>query len=439
MGRALATIAVVGILAAGLAAVNVAREPGAVKLDWTLVPRPSRRVLAEPPSRATIVRTVAASGKVESVEEAEIASQIIGRVVAVNFQEGDPVKKGDVLVQIDPTDAQARLDSTLARITRLDAAIQQADSDLAKARRDADLASKLAGRGFTTPTELADSFTALAKAEAALVMSRNELTETEAMRRAGEEDVRRTTIRSPMDGVVSDLNVDVGEIVIAGTTNLPGSVLMKVCDLGRMRVRADVDEADVPLVRAGQPVRVFLQSDQLRPIAGKVDRVSPQGKAKKDDVVGFETLVDLDVAPATGSRSDGPTLRPGMSVTVEVEVERGEDADSVPAQAVVHRRRKELPDTPSIREWADRSAGRPGEKARDAELRYLKVVFVVEGGVARARPIAAGLSDESRVEVLEGLREGDRVVVGPFHALDEMKDGDAVLPVASAAELGEEG
>lgn len=439
MLRALATVATVCILAAGLAAMNASRDPGAIRLDWTLVPRPSRKVLAEPPARATIVRTVAASGKVESVEEAEIASQIIGRVVAVNFQEGDAVKKGEILVQIDPTDAQARLDSTLARTTRLDAAISQADSDLAKARRDAGLASKLAGRGFTTPTELADSFTALAKAEAALVMSRNELTETEAMRRAGEEDVRRTTIRSPMDGVVSDLDVDVGEIVIAGTTNLPGSVLMKVCDLGRMRVRADVDETDVPLVRPGQPVRVFLQADQLRPIPGKVDRVSPQGKAKKDDVVGFETLVDLDVAPATGSESDGPLLRPGMSVTIEVEVRRGEDALSVPAQAVVHRRRKELPDTPAFRDWAARSVGRPGDRARDAELRYLKVVFVLEGAVARARPIAAGLSDESRVEILEGLGEGDRVIVGPFHALDEMKDGDAVLPVATAAELDEGG
>ncbi|MDG3005206.1 efflux RND transporter periplasmic adaptor subunit [Paludisphaera mucosa] len=439
MMRGVATVLGVCVLAAGLAAMNAARRPGNVKLDWALVRTPSRKVLAEPLARATIVRTITASGKVESVEEAEIASQIIGRVIAVKFKEGDAVKTGDVLVEIDPTDAQAKLDSTKARISRLDAAINQSDSDLKKARRDADLAAKLAGRGYSTPTELADSFTALAKAEAALSMSRNELIESEAMRRASEEDVRRTIIRAPMDGVVSNINVDVGEIVIAGTTNLPGSVLMKVCDLGRMRVRADVDETDVPLVRPGQTTRVFLQSDQLRPIAGKIDRVSPQGKLKKDDVVGFETLVNLDVAPPTGSASDGPLLRPGMSVTVEVEVRRGEEALSIPSQAVVHRRRKELPDSATIREWAGRNARPPGEKARDAELSYLKVVFVLEGGVARARPIETGLSDESRVEVKAGIREDDRVVVGPFHALDEMKDGDPVVPVATTAELAEEG
>jgi len=437
--RRLATALAACVLAGGMAALNASRRPGAVALDWTLVRTPPRKVLAEPLSRATIVRSVTASGRIESVEEAEIASQIIGRVTAVNFKEGDPVKAGDVLVAIDRTDAQAKLDSTNARISRLEAAINQADSDLKKAQRDADLSAKLAGRGFSTPTELADSFTLLAKAEAALSMCRNELVEAEAMRRASEEELRRTTILAPIDGVVSDLEVDVGEIVIAGTTNLPGSVLMKVCDMDRMRVRADVDEADVPLVRRGQAARVYLQADQLRPLPGRVDRVSPQGKVKQDEVVGFETLLDLDVSPPAGSASDFPTLRPGMTVTAEIEVRQVDEALSAPAQAVVHRRRKELPDTPLIRDWSERAPRTPGEKAGEAEQRYLKVVFVLDGEVARARPVETGVSDERRVEILSGLGPDDRVVVGPFHALDELKDGDPVVPVASPAELEKEG
>jgi HlyD family secretion protein len=435
MMRGVLVILGVGALVAAVVSLNLSREPGRIDLDWRLVHEPARKVLAEPLSRGTIVQTITAPGKIESVEEAEIASQIIGRVTAVGFKEGDAVKQGDVLVQIDPTDAQARLDSTRARISRLKAAIDQAESDLKKARRDAGLSTKLADRGFSTPTELADSFTSLAKAEAALAMSRNELTESEAMRRSSEEEVRRTTIRAPIDGVVSGLNVDVGEIVIAGTTNLPGSVLMKVCDMNRMRVRADIDETDVLLVRSGQPARIFPQADQLHPVAGRIDRVAPQGKVKKDDVVSFETLVELD----STSNGDGGTayssLRPGMSVTLEVEVRRADAALSVPAQAVVHRRRKDLPDTPLMREWAERAVRSPGEKARDAEVRYLKVMFVVEGDVARARPIDVGLSDERRVEVRSGVDADQRVIVGPFHALDELKDGDPVVPVASAAEL----
>jgi HlyD family secretion protein len=437
MMRGALMVIVIGVLVATVVGVNLSREPGRIDLDWRLIHEPAPRVLAEPLSHGTIVQTITASGKIESVEEAEIASQIIGRVVSVGFKEGDAVKKGDVLVQIDKTDAQARLDSVRARISRLTAAIDQAESDLKKARRDAGLSTKLADRGFSTPTELADSFTSLAKAEAALAMSRNELSESEAMRRSSEEEVERTTIRAPIDGVVSARDVEVGEIVIAGTTNLPGSVLMKVCDMSRMRVRADVDETDVLLVRPGQPARIFPQADQLHPIAGSIDRVAPQGKVKEDEVVSFETLVNLAPAPSSRAGGDPPaaSLRPGMSVAVEVEVRRSDDAVSAPAQAVVHRRRKDLPDTPLFRDWAERSVRSPGEKARDAEVRYLKVMFVVEGDVARARPIDVGLSDERRVEVRSGVDADERVIVGPFHALDVLKDGDLVVPVATAAEL----
>jgi HlyD family secretion protein len=197
-------------------------------------------------------------------------------------------------------------------------------------------------------------------------------------------------------------------------------VLMTVSDMARLRVRAEVDETDVPLVRAGQPTKVFLQADERNPVAGTVDRVAPKG-SKKDEVVSFETLVNIG--------TDQPILRPGMSSTVEIEVNRTDRAMSVPVQAVVHRRRKDLPDTPAVRSWAERNARSPGEKAQEAELRYVKIVFVVDGNVARARPVDTGLSDERRIEILSGVGPEERVVIAPFRALDELKDGSPVLPV----------
>ncbi|QEH37221.1 Macrolide export protein MacA [Aquisphaera giovannonii] len=424
-----------GLLLLTLFAANRRREPGAVDLDWRVLREPPRKVLAEPATRGPIVQTVTAPGKVESVEEAEVASQLIGRVVAVYVEEGDVVLRNDPLVELDATDAKARLDSACARIAKLTAAITQAESELAKAERDVDQFSKLRVRGFASPTERADAVTLLEKARAALAMSRNELREAEAMRRSSDEELRRTLIVAPMDGVVSNLNVDEGEIVIAGTTNLPGSVLMKVSAMGRMRVRADVDETDVLSLRRGQPAQAYLLASQLQPLAGRVETVAPQGKASKDDVVNFETLIAIDAPAQTSTSGEDHRLRPGMTATVEVEVRRSDDAISVPAQAVVHRRRKDLPDTPAVRSWAERNARSPGEKARDAELRYVKLVFVLDGGVARARPVETGLSDERRVEILSGLEPEDRVIVGPFRALDELKDGAAVVPVASATEL----
>lgn len=418
-----------GVVVAGLAAANLRRDPGALEIDWRVVTPPAREVIVEPPTRGPIIQTVAAPGKVEAVEEAEIASQLVGRVIAVHVKEGDAVKADEVLVQLDDTDARARLDSSLARIERLRSAIEQAESDLTKASRDAKQSGTLAGRGFTAPNELADARTAVAKAQAALAMSRHELIESEAMRRTSQQELDRTTIKAPIEGVVAGVNVDVGEVVIAGTTNLPGSVLMTVSDMNRMRVRADVDETDVPLVRSGQPAQVYLQADQLHPVAGTVELVAPKGKTK-DEVVSFETLVGVSETEAP----ERSPLRPAMTATVEIEVRRASNALGVPAQAVVHRRRKDLPDTPSVRAWAERNARSPGEKARETELRYIKIVFVVEGGVARARPVETGLSDERKVEILSGLKPGEPVVVGPFRTLDELKDGDPVKPVKTLSE-----
>ena len=417
----IALVVVVGLVSAA----NLRRDPKSTSVDWQIIKPQPREVAVETPARGAIVQTVTAPGVVEPVEEAQIASQIVGRVVQVRVKDGDSVKKGDLLVKIDETEARARLDSSSARIDRLKSAIAQAESDRDKADRDVNRSQKLSIRNVATATELADARSMLSRFEAALAICRNELRESEAMRRTSQQDLDRTEIRSPIDGVVAGCEVEAGEVVIAGTTNLPGTVLMTVGDLSRMQARAQVDETDVPLVRPGQEARVYLQADPTRPVSGKVDRVAPKGK-KTDEVVSFETLVL--VGPADGS------LRPEMTATVQIEVRRASDVLGVPVQAVVHRRRKDLPNSPEMLAWSSRNAGSPGEKARDLDARYVKVVFVSEGGVARARPVETGLSDVRRVEILSGLGPTDRVIVGPFRALDELKDGNPVVPARAGAD-----
>lgn len=421
MRRFLAGLLIVGVIGA-LVAANLARSPGSLAIDWRIAREAPVEVVAESPGRGEVVQTITAPGTVEAVDEAEIASQIIGRVIEVRVKSGDTVKKGDLLVKLDPTEAKARVDSVAAKSDRLRSAIESARADLEKARRDESQFTKLAGRGVATMTELADSRTAMSRADLALKMSANELVESEAMRLTGQQELERTAILAPIDGVISGLSVDVGEVVISGTTNLKGSVLMTVSDLKRLRVRAKVDESDVPNVRGGQPSRVYLQADDRAPVPGKVDRVAAKGTTE-GEVVSFETLVDL---------AEGQTaLRPGMSATVEIEVDRARDTLSVPVQSVVHRRRKDLPDTPELRAWSDRHAPSPGEKARESGLRYVKLVFLVDGNIARARPVETGLSDQQRVQITSGLAESDRIIVAPFRALDELKDGGAILPVAT--------
>ncbi|WP_165252330.1 efflux RND transporter periplasmic adaptor subunit [Paludisphaera soli] len=423
MLRFITWFGLVGSIAAAVTVAKLHQDPGSIVVDWRVVDEPPIDVRVEPPSRGRIVRKITAPGVVEAVEEVNIGSQILGRVVSVEVKEGDAVKAGDVLVKLDDTDANARLLSAQARFERHRSAIDRAEDDLAKAARDEAQHGRLAERGFSTPTELADARTNFHKAEAALQMSRRELLESEALRTISLEEVKRTEIRSPIDGVVTDLSVRVGEVVIAGTINLPGTVLMTITDPGRMRVVADVEESDIPLVQPGQASLIYLQADARTAVEGVVEKVTAKGR-KSGESVGFETRIRVDRPP--------PSLRAGMSATVEIEVRRIEDALGVPTHAVVHRRRKDLPASAAVRAWAERESRSPGGVnggARASGSRYVKVAFVVQGGMARARPVELGLTDEHRVEILSGVEAGEEVVVAPFRALDQLTDGQPVRVV----------
>ena len=404
------------VIAAAVVGANIQRDPAAYGLDWKMPQRKKpRKVQLVKPDRSTVVQTITAPGEIELVEQADIASQIVGQVTAVHVKKGMSVKKDTVLLELDDQDAAARLESMEARIEGVRAAIIAAQADLAKAERDAKGLEKLAERGFSTPTEIADARTTVEKMRSSLDQGRFQLREYNATKLSTEKDLERTRITAPIAGVVIDLDVEVGEIVIAGTTNLPGTVLMTIGDINHKQVRAEVDESDVSLVSRGQRARIFLQSNPDEPLSGKVDLVAPTGK-KTGEVVSFETLVAIDGLQ--------PSLRPGMTSTLEIEVRQSTDTLTLPVQAVVNRRLKELPDTQIFRDWAKQQKRAPGESQRDIESRYVPIIFVNENGVAQARPVEVGISDQDQVEIAKGLQPNEEVVAGPFRALDELKDGD---------------
>ncbi len=414
MRRTLVILLLIAVIGGGVVIANISRDPESYGINWPIkIPKSTKKVELAKPTRSTIVQTITAPGIIELVDQADIAPEVMGQVTAVNADRGDRVKKGDILIELDDSDAQARMDSVDARIERLKTAINSAEADLEKAIRDSQGFESLAAKGFSTPTEVADAQTLLAKMTASLAMSRFDLKEAEASRKANVEAVKNTKIEAPMDGVVIDREVEEGEVVIAGTTNLPGSVLMTIGDVDKKQVRADVDETDVSLVKASQPTLIFLQSDQETSLNGVVELVAPTGK-KEGEVVSFETIVAIE--------GKQPTLRPGMTATLEIEVKRSANALCVPVQAVVSRRLKDLPDTEIFQNWAKEQKRGPGETDDDIQARFVPVIFVKDGKLARAKPVKTGISDKDRIEILAGLEEDVEVVVGPFRALDELKD-----------------
>jgi HlyD family secretion protein len=309
----------------------------------------------------------------------------------------------------------AMVESGEANVAKLEASIRQAEADLEKCRRDLERQERLSSQNATSQIELADYRTAMIRAQAGVDMRKQELLDAQAMLRRAKESLEKTIISSPIDGVVAKRHAKPGEVVITGTMNNPGTVIMVITDLSRMQVRARVDETDVPQVKQGQTVRIYLPSDPRKPIPGRVTQVAAKGsKPAGRDVVTFETLVLVE--------SDDPSIKPAMTANVEIEVASKEKALTVPVQAVVQRKRKDVPEG-LIKEY---EAKYPLEGQRGPKAQYLKLLFTMDADKAVPHLVETGIADATRVEVVEGVPDDAQVITGPYRSLDQLKDGAIV-------------
>ncbi len=376
---------------------------------------------------ATVVRVqslqsfVTASGELVAVRSADIGSSVMGRLVQLGVKEGDRVREGQLLAVIDPAQAASTAEgaaaSALAAEADARAAVQlwqAAQADLAAAQARADEASRALARarelkeqGLVAQADL-DAAVAAADATRAQVagaqasvqraqQAGDAATQRVAQARAGQRGARdslsKTRIEAPIAGVVTRLEAEVGEMVVMGVQNQPGTILMTISDLAAMNAEIKVSEADVLRVSLADPATVTLDALPGQSFRGRVTeigvsalpQIGAQAAARE-----FKTLVRLE--------SPGP-LRPGLTCDVEVLVEERANVLVVPLQALVER---ELP--------GGRQTG----------------VFVVQDGRARFTPVArVGIIGGLSVEV-EGLAEGATIVAGPIQTLRDLPDGAAV-------------
>jgi len=370
------------------------------------------------PSEGAIVRIVQAPGDVEAVLEVEISSEIVSRIDEMPVEEGDTVKAGDLLCRLDDKLLLAQVESGNAGVAQLSAAVVDAEADLEKAERDVDRQARLSENNATSDIELRDYITRRKKARAMLEMRKQELVQAQAQLKRVKEDLKKTVITSPIDGIISRLNAKQGEVVVTGTMNNPGTVIMSIADLSSMQVRARVDEVDVPLIQPGQSSRVYLQSDPDVPVAAKVVRVAPKGsKALGRDVVSFEALLEI--------LSKEERIKPGMTANVEIEVDRRENALTVPVEAIVHRMRKDLPER-IVEAFDKRQVGLDiSDRVRRGQ--YIKVLYVKDEDKANVRLVDTGIADTRHVEIRDGVGMEDEVIIGPYRSLDQLEDGKKVV------------
>ena len=366
-----------------------------------------------------LTRTVSAPGAIEPQTQVNISSQVSAEVLALPFREGETVRAGDVVVRLDPQNLVARKASAEARLRSEEARLDGAKAGLINARLNYERLQQLLETGDVTRAEFDGAEAGFLQASSNLKVIEAGIEVAQADIEQVEEDLRNTVIESPIDGVITSLNTEVGETVIVGTTNNPGSVVMEIADLSDMLLKAQVDETNIEPVGEGQKATVFINAYEDREFTGVVQRIGLKRQVSSQGTGFF--VVDIEV-----NLAEGETLLSGLSASTEVDVETLFDVVKVPSQAVfLDTRIDSMPDDVKDSEYVDK------------EKTFAAVVYVYEDGKAMMRPVEVGPSDLTHTVIEAGLEPGERVVVGPYRELINLNHEKAIEDID--AEESEEG
>ncbi len=376
-------------------------------------------VRMEQVGRRDLVSAVTASGKIEPKTSVDISADITGRIVKIAVREGDLVKKGQFLIQIDPAQYQAAVSraegvvaSTQATMLQTRASRDQAERAWRRAR---DLSQ--AGANLIAPAAVEDYKTALDVAQATYEATGAQLSQSRASLQEARDNLTKTRLVSPISGRVTRLAVEEGEVAVPGTFSKETGLLMTVADLSVILAKVQVDETDVVRLTPDDSVEVTIDAYQDTTFVGRVTRVSHSAQltatqtasGSNDRAVDFDVEITLQDPPED--------IRPDLSCTARVVTDTRSGALSIPIIALTVRDHERLPNenTPAA------DTLKPKRRNREAEG-----VFVVRDGVATFRPVKVGIAGDEYFEVLDGVRDGETIVGGTYQAIRDLKDGDRV-------------
>jgi HlyD family secretion protein len=363
-------------------------------------------------AKGDLVRTVSAPGTIEPKTKVEVSSQVSARIIGLPFREGQVVKEGDVVVRLDARDLAALLDSAKAQLKSEEARLEGARAALANASVEYNRRKELFATKDIPKTELDNAEAEYLRNDSNFKAQQFAIEIARANIQRAEKDLDNTVIKAPFDGIITRLDAEVGETVVVGTLNNPGSVILEIADLGLMLLKARVDEANVAPVREGQKAQVYVNAFQDETFVGTIDHVGLKMKTDRDGTSYFEADILLELP-------NGVLLRDGMTANAEVQVETFRDVLKVPSQAVVDYAIDDLPQSVSKDPSVDRTK------------KFARVVFVVEGGKARVVPVTTGTSDLTDTIITAGLTDDATIVVGPFKTLATLKHEQNVVDEAT--------
>jgi HlyD family secretion protein len=403
-------------------------------------------VNAEAIQRRDLEAVVSASGKIQPKRSVNISADSMGRVVNLVVNEGDRVKQGQFLLQIDPRNLRTRVQSGEAGVQAAQRLLEQIRVSIETARAQLALSQENLKRQRELWAAELTTREALDRAENEVKVRESDLKEREAQartqevritaERAGLENARydlsKVRIESPIDGIVTRRNIEEGETVVVGTMNNPGTQLLTIADMSILEGEVEVDETNIPTVQLGQVAKITIDALPDKSFKGKVTEIgnSPiqtqaQGATARQ-ATNFKVVVTLD--------DKIPDVRPGFTCTADITTATRSKAVAVPIPAVAVRELvydangqivKAPPPQRRRRSVVEESVAamelKPGQTRKETEG-----VFLVRDGKAVFAPVKVGIAGDKYFEVLDGLKEGDRVITGPYNNVRGLKEGDAV-------------
>jgi HlyD family secretion protein len=407
--------------------------------------------------RRDLEAIVSASGKIQPQHLVNISADTVGRVTNLAIEEGDRVKKGQFLMQIDPrllasaaAQAQAGVAAATSQMEQLRVSAESAKAALKQAQDAFTRQQQLSKQGLTTKEALdnADSQLKMRQAEAnaaekQVETQRLRMQQERASLESAKYSLSKVRIQSPIDGIVTRRNIEEGETVVVGTMNNAGTVLLTVADMSVIEAQVEVDETDIPSVQLGQRAKITIDAMPGKSFTGKVTEIgnSPIQQAGSSasattQATNFLVKVTID--------GEIPDLRPGFTTTAEITTATRKNVVSVPIQAttvrevVVDREGNMVREPQNDNKRPRRATGveaaelKPGQQRKE-----LEGVFIVRNNKAEFVPVKTGIAGEKYFEVLSGVKPGDQVIVGPFASVRELADGAPVkIEPAKRSPLG---
>jgi HlyD family secretion protein len=399
-------------------------------------------VQTEKVARRNITEVVVASGKIQPVKEVHISPEVSGEIIALPVKEGQFVKKGDLILKINPDVYIAALNQAKAGYESSLAAKDSATASLEKADADYKRNLELFNRNLLSESDFIGFKVARDVAKAQLESAIDQVDVAKASVDSAQDALDKTTIFSPLDGTITKLNSQLGERVL-GTVQNAGTDIMTISDLNEMEARVDIGEMDVVIIQSGQKARLEVDSFKDRKFNGIVTDIANSSEGLDSGSYGSTS----SLSSSSSSSSQGATqfqvrirvtekefFRPGMSVTAEIETRSSTNALAVPIACVTTRVLKEQPkfssDSPKtnfVSSTANTTNVAKADKKSNELQKPVEVVFVVNGDHVKTVPVKIGISDDDYWEIIDGLHEGDEIVTGSYRAISrDLDDGKKI-------------